>query len=585
MSNDASEKLLDLVKRSDLVTPKKLDAFLERSAQIPGGMPAEQEKVAEMLVADGLLTRWQADKLLAGKHRGFRLGKYKLLGQIGKGGMSHVYLAEHVLMERRVAIKVLPRQRVKDRSYLSRFQLEARAAARLDDVNIVRVFDIDNEGDTHYIVMEYVEGRDLHQTVSQNGPLPFVTAVRYVAQVATGLQHAHEMGLVHRDIKPANCLLDQHGTVKLLDMGLAKLNDDETSLTLANDENVLGTADYLAPEQALNSHAADARADIYSLGCTLYFLLVGRPPFPDGTISERLLKHQVEEPESLLKIRPDTPLSLVDLCARMMAKKPDDRPQTAGDVARLMNDWLADRGESPVGMGSSGSGVRVGEGLGSGLGSGILSRYSQTPQPGTLPAPGSRSKPGSGASETAKLYSAPSVDTDEDIGLAPLEEEEMSPSARQAAKKASASSGVLSDESSSKLGSKASAGSKIAKSSAEKLLADKSAPSKSAPAKSDKGSSKSSALSGVDTGQVDAASLSSPSRPVKPKSIFDEEYAVSTEVDPIQRRAQRAAQTEYDPLHPPGYVNPYTKTPAWVYVVVALFLAAVISIVAWVHNS
>jgi serine/threonine protein kinase len=577
MSNDASEKLIDLVKRSDLVTPKKLDAFLERSAQVPGGMPAEQEKVAEMLVADGLLTRWQADKLLAGKHRGFRLGKYKLLGQIGKGGMSHVYLAEHVLMERRVAIKVLPRQRVKDRSYLSRFQLEARAAARLDDVNIVRVFDIDNEGDTHYIVMEYVEGRDLHQTVSQNGPLPFVTAVRYVAQVATGLQHAHEMGLVHRDIKPANCLLDQHGTVKLLDMGLAKLNDDETSLTLANDENVLGTADYLAPEQALNSHAADARADIYSLGCTLYFLLVGRPPFPDGTISERLLKHQVEEPESLLKIRPDTPLSLVDLCARMMAKKPDDRPQTAGDVARLMNDWLADRGESPIGMGLSGSGVRAGEGLGSGLGSGILSRYSQTPPPGSLSKPGSGRIP-SIASETAKLYSAPSVDTDEDIGLAPLEEEDMSPSARQAAKKASASSGVLSDESSSKLGSKANAASKSGKASAAKSAAKPAV-------KSDRGSSKVTAAGDMVTEETEAASLSSPSRPVKPKSIFDEEYAASTEVDPIQRRAQRAAQTEYDPLHPPGYVNPYTKTPPWVYVVVALFLAAVISIVAWVHNS
>jgi serine/threonine protein kinase len=577
MSNDASEKLIDLVKRSDLVTPKKLDAFLERSAQVPGGMPAEQEKVAEMLVADGLLTRWQADKLLAGKHRGFRLGKYKLLGQIGKGGMSHVYLAEHVLMERRVAIKVLPRQRVKDRSYLSRFQLEARAAARLDDVNIVRVFDIDNEGDTHYIVMEYVEGRDLHQTVSQNGPLPFVTAVRYVAQVATGLQHAHEMGLVHRDIKPANCLLDQHGTVKLLDMGLAKLNDDETSLTLANDENVLGTADYLAPEQALNSHAADARADIYSLGCTLYFLLVGRPPFPDGTISERLLKHQVEEPESLLKIRPDTPLSLVDLCARMMAKKPDDRPQTAGDVARLMNDWLADRGESPVGMGSSGSGVRAGEGLGSGLGSGILSRYSQTPPPGSLSKPGSGRIP-SIASETAKLYSAPSVDTDEDIGLAPLEEEDMSPGARQAAKKASASSGVLSDESSSKLDSKANAASKSGKASAAKSAAKPAV-------KSDRGSSKVTAAGDMVTEETEAATLSSPSRPVKPKSIFDEEYAASTEVDPIQRRAQRAAQTEYDPLHPPGYVNPYTKTPPWVYVVVALFLAAVISIVAWVHNS
>lgn len=565
MSQDASEKLIDLVKRSDLVPPKKLDGFLEKVTKAPGGMPGDQEKLAEMLVADGLLTRWQADKLLAGKHRGFRLGKYKLLGQIGKGGMSHVYLAEHVLMERRVAIKVLPRQRVKDRSYLSRFQLEARAAARLDDPNIVRVYDIDNEGDTHYIVMEYVDGRDLHQTVSQNGALPFNTAVKYVAQVATGLQHAHEMGLVHRDIKPANCLLDQNGVVKLLDMGLAKLNDDETSLTLANDENVLGTADYLAPEQALNSHAADARADIYSLGCTLYFLLVGRPPFPEGTISERLLKHQVEEPESLLKLRPDTPLSLVDICRRMMAKKPEERPQTAGDVARLLNDWLADRGESTVGPGGSGSGVRVGEGLGSGVGSGILSRYSQTPPPGVMPKPGS-GRTQAGASETAKLYTSPSVDTDEDIGLAPLEEDDKSPAARQA-KKASASSGVLSDESGAKLGSRSS-GSKSAKSPATK---------------SDKGSSKASGE--MVTEEVEAASLSSPSKPMKPKSIFDEEYATPVEVDPIQRRAQRAAQSDYDPLHPPGYVNPYTKTPIWVFIVVGAFLATVIAVVAWFHSS
>lgn len=549
--SQGSEKLIELVKRSELVPTKKLDGFLEKHASGSASLPEKPEKLAEMLVEDGLLTKWQSDKLLAGKHRGFKLGKYKLLGQIGKGGMSHVYLAEHVLMERRVAVKLLPRQRVKDRSYLERFQLEARAAARLDDPNIVRVYDIDNEGDNHYIIMEYVEGRDLHQTVSQDGPLPYNTAVRYIAQVATGLQHAHEMGLVHRDIKPANCLVDKHKVVKLLDMGLAKLTDDETSLTLANDENVLGTADYLAPEQALNSHAADARADIYSLGCTLYFLLAGRPPFPEGTISERLLKHQVEEPDSLLVTRPDCPLSLVDLCQRMMRKKPEDRPQTAGEVAVLLNEWLAERGESTVGPPPSGAGSGVGgsSGLGSGVGSGILSRFSSP-----TPAPGQASS--SGASDTSKQYASAAVDTDEDIGLAPLDEEEEGPKQRQA-KKAAASSGVLSDESGAKLDG----------------------------SKSGKGSGRASSRSGVGSGpgsgrkkaaddQSEEASLSSPGSRSKPRSIFEEEYSASAEVDPIAARAARS--NTYDPLHPPGYVNPYTKTPAWVFILGGLVLVGVV---------
>lgn len=560
MSEGASDKLIELVKRSELVAPARLDDFLGKLRK-QDGVPTDHAKLADLLVRDDLLTRWQADKLLAGKHKGFRLGKYKLLGSIGKGGMSHVYLAEHMLMERRVAIKVLPRQRVKDRSYLSRFQLEARAAARLDDPNIVRVYDIDNEGDTHYIVMEYVDGRDLHQTVSQDGPLPFNTAAKYVAQVATGLQHAHEMGLVHRDIKPANCLVDPSQTVKLLDMGLAKLTDDETSLTLANDENVLGTADYLAPEQALNSHAADARADIYSLGCTLYFLLTGRPPFPEGTISERLLKHQVEQPESLLKLRADCPLSLVDICMRMMAKKPDDRPQTAGEVARLLNEWLADRGESTVAGGRSPSGSDAPKVRDSGVGSGILSRYQQ--------ATGSDSAKGPSPGDTARLYSSGSFDTDEDIGLAPIddEDEDAVRRARKAAqnKKASASSGVLSDDSGEKL-----SGSKPRSGSGTQRSGGKPAAGSGKTGKTSGSSAKNQSDDAV------AASLSSPAKKVKPKSIFDEDYETPA-ADPVSPRASRSA--EYDPLHPPGYRNPYTRTPKWVWGLVGMGAIAILYII------
>src|SRR6478609_4745345 len=395
MTKVTTNKLVDLLKRSNLVDEAKLTSFLEKAAAAHGEAALEdQQKLSELLIAENLITRWQADKLLAGKHKGFRLGKYKLLGQIGKGGMSSVYLAEHEMMRRRVAIKVLPTSRVNDSSYLERFRLEARAVAKLDDPNIVRAYDIDNEGQIHYIVMEYVDGQDLHQIVVANGPLDYDTAADYIAQVANGLQHAHEMGLVHRDIKPANCLVDRHGTVKLLDLGLAKLTeDDQASLTMANEENVLGTADYLAPEQALNSHEADGRSDIYSLGCTLYFLLTGGPPFREGSISERLLKHQTTKPESIFKTRPDAPASLVEICEIMMSKKPADRFQSAGEVSAQLKSWLADRGRS-IGGGTI---EPQDTDRGSGVGSGVFSRFSLG---GPTPSSG---KSASGSSRTISV--------------------------------------------------------------------------------------------------------------------------------------------------------------------------------------
>ncbi|MCH2597063.1 MAG: serine/threonine protein kinase, partial [Pirellulales bacterium] len=254
MSKSVAQSFIDLVKRSQLVEEDQLSKFLVSYRKTHGELPQRHEAVAEILIEAGLLTQWQTEKLLAGKHRGFILGKYKLLGQLGKGGMSTVYLAEHILMRAQRAIKVLPRNRVEDSTYLERFRIEARAAAKLDDPNIVRAYDIDQEGDTHFLVMEYVAGQDLQAFVKEQGPIDFYAPAHYIAQAARGLSHAHEMGLIHRDIKPANCLLDENKVVKLLDMGLARMTDDEASLTLDNNENVLGTADYLAPEQALNSH-------------------------------------------------------------------------------------------------------------------------------------------------------------------------------------------------------------------------------------------------------------------------------------------------------------------------------------------
>ncbi|MCL4191122.1 MAG: protein kinase [Thermoguttaceae bacterium] len=343
MAKPTVDTFLDLLRRSRLVEPDRLDHELAQLRDTSGEQTfGDVDALAKYFVASGLVTRWQGDRLLEGRYKGFYLKNYKLLDHLGTGGMSRVYLAEHVLMQRRVAIKVLPKDRVDDSSYLKRFHREAQAAAALDHRNIVRAYDVDSEGTTHYLVMEYVEGRDLQRIVHDDGPLPYAKAAEYLRQAAEGLAHAHSAGLIHRDIKPANLLIDSHGVVKLLDLGLARFTADEkASLTLAYDENVLGTADYLAPEQALDSHRVDGRADIYSLGCTMYYALVGRPPFGEGTLPQRLLAHQKQPPPSILKVRPDAPEDLVAICLKMMAKKAADRFQSASDVAEALAHWQA----------------------------------------------------------------------------------------------------------------------------------------------------------------------------------------------------------------------------------------------------
>ena len=361
---------LDYVERSTLVDADALQkSIAELKAKNGGKLPDDVDAAAAHLVATGLLTQWHVDKLMDKKYKGFFLGKYKLLRHIGSGGMSTVYLAEHMLMHRQRAIKVLPKARVNDSSYLDRFHREAQATATLDHPNIVRCYDVDNDGDTHYLVMEFIEGRDLNSVVKQEGPLPLELACNYIAQAAEGLQHAHNANLIHRDVKPANLLVDSKGVVKLLDLGLALFSDDgKASLTAAHNENVLGTADYLAPEQAVNSHKVDHRADIYGLGCALYFLLTGHPPFPEGTLAQRIAKHQQQMPEDIRKERPECPRDLADICVKMMQKRPEKRYANMREVADALEGWLANHGykfepggaEAALKAAALTAGVRVG---------------------------------------------------------------------------------------------------------------------------------------------------------------------------------------------------------------------------------
>lgn len=266
--------------------------------------------------------------------------RYRIVKQLGAGGMGVVYQAEHRLMERRVALKIINAKFVNSEVAIERFRLEVKAAARLSHRNIVAAFDAEQAGDSHFLVMEFIDGVSLSELVRRRGKLSVLHACNYVSQVAHGLQHAYENGMVHRDIKPQNLMRTPKGTIKILDFGLARFarqqteKADETGLTGNN--VALGTPDYIAPEQARDSRNADIRADIYSLGCTLYYLLAGRVPFPNGSALDKVIAHCEHEPTPLDALRNDLPNEVINTVVRMMEKAPEERFQRPADVIEVL---------------------------------------------------------------------------------------------------------------------------------------------------------------------------------------------------------------------------------------------------------
>lgn len=312
--------LATIIRRSRLVDEPRLNQALAYVSG-RGGRPSQ---LLRHLIEDGLLTRFQADQLAEGRWRGFAVGGYILLDRLGGGGMGQVYLAEHPSQgRRRVAVKVLTAELVDDEVALQRFAREARSATALDHPNIVRVHDVDLDADPPFLVMEYIDGVSLQAAVAQMGTFSAGAAAYCGRQVALGLQCAAEAGLVHRDIKPANILVDRNGHVKVLDLGVVRVAC-ERSLNLTR-RVVLGTADYLAPEQARDSSAVDARADLYALGGTLYFLLAGHSPFPDGTPTQKIHRKQTCDPLPIADFRPDLPTGLAEVVHRMLARDPAER--------------------------------------------------------------------------------------------------------------------------------------------------------------------------------------------------------------------------------------------------------------------
>jgi WD40 repeat protein len=286
---------------------------------------------------------------------------YDVLEELGRGGMGVVYKARRRADGRLVALKVIQRERLIHPEVVRRFRREAQAAARMSHPNIVLVYESDLEGDVHFLAMEYVPGVTLQRLVDESGPLPVEQACDFIRQAALGLQHASEQGLVHRDVKPANLMaVVPHGAplglrpvVKVLDMGVARLRSwrgpgEESLSTLTRDGSVIGTPDYVAPEQLENPHGADIRADLYSLGCTFYFLLTGRPPFSGGTLLQKLDRQRWETPPSVDQLRPEAPAGVAAVVRRLLAKRPEDRYRTPADLAAALEE-LARTGAVPRG--------------------------------------------------------------------------------------------------------------------------------------------------------------------------------------------------------------------------------------------
>ena len=330
MAVDSSPNLMDVLQQFELLTSAQLEELKRES-------PVDPDPLAESLVRRGWLTQFQVGRIRQGRGGELALGNYVLLDQLGEGGMGQVYKARHRRMGRVVALKVIARKQLADSESVRRFQREIEAAAQLEHPNVVRAYDADQAGDVHFFVMEFVDGIDLGKLVRQRGPLLIEEACTYIRQAAHGLQHAHERGLVHRDIKPSNLLLStREGVVKLLDLGLARwertVEGGSEPPTLTRDGAMMGTPDFIAPEQARDAHSADIRSDLYSLGCTFYYLLSGKVPFPGGSLAQKIYKQQFGAPVPLTGVRPDVPSAVASVVYRLMAKEPSDRYQTPAEV-------------------------------------------------------------------------------------------------------------------------------------------------------------------------------------------------------------------------------------------------------------
>jgi len=340
MSITSAASLVDVLRAYRILDQTQLDK-VNRALQERAPDP---RALAKELLQQGWLTPFQANQLLNGRGAELVLGEYLLLDRLGEGGMGQVFKARHRLMNRIVAVKVIRKERLANADAVQRFHREIQMAAQLDHPHLVRAHDAAQVGDTHFLVMEYAEGVSVQQLVRKSGPLPVGQACTYIHQASLGLQHASERKMVHRDIKPSNLQVTAQGrVVKILDMGLARSHAAEggagIKAELTQACTIMGTPDFIAPEQIADPRRVDIRADIYSLGCTFYFMLAGRPPFPDGAWEEKLVSHRKVEPQPIEQVRSDVPAALGAVLRKMMAKRPEDRYAAPAAVAEALSQF------------------------------------------------------------------------------------------------------------------------------------------------------------------------------------------------------------------------------------------------------
>jgi len=325
--------LLAVIRAAGVLTDRQFEDVKKRV--LSGAFPSAPQALAEHLIREKILTEYQAKRFLNNKSHGMVVGRYAILDRLGSGSMGRVYKAQHLMMERVVALKIIAPEIANNDRVVARFHREMKLVGRLDHPNVVRAFDADQINKVLYIVMEYVSGQSLSQRY-RKGPIPPQDMVNFAAQAALGLSHAHSQGIVHRDIKPSNLLLSEDQKLKVLDLGLGVLMeaDEQTSFATA-DGIAVGTIDYMSPEQACGRDV-DGRSDLFSLGCSMYHLMSGRLPFPGENPIERLGKRISGRPEPLSEVMPGLPPGLSEVMDKLLAQKPNDRFQSAEEAAEAM---------------------------------------------------------------------------------------------------------------------------------------------------------------------------------------------------------------------------------------------------------